>query len=67
MGGLYHRRGKETIRNYVMVDDIDAVLAKVEKSGGKIVEAKNMMQGVGLLAVIRDPEGNEFGIWTPKM
>jgi hypothetical protein len=50
-----------------MVDDIDAVLAKVEKSGGKIVEAKNMMQGVGLLAVIRDPEGNEFGIWTPKM
>ena len=67
MGGLYRRTGKETIRNYVMVDDIDAVLAKVEKSGGKIVGAKTMMKGVGLLAVIRDTEGNELGVWTPKM
>jgi predicted enzyme related to lactoylglutathione lyase len=50
-----------------MVDDIDAVLAKVEKSGGKIVDAKNMMKGVGLLAVIRDTGGNELGVWTPKM
>ena len=67
MGGLYRRTGKETIRNYVMVDDIDAVLARVEKSGGKIVGAKTMMKGVGLLAVIRDTEGNEIGVWTPKM
>lgn len=67
MGGLYRRTGKETLRNYVMVDDIDAVLAKVEKSGGKIVGAKTMMMGVGLLAVIRDTEGNEFGVLTPKM
>ena len=67
MGGLYRRMGKETIRNYVMVDDIDAVLANVEKSGGKIIVAKNIMKGVGLLAVIRDTEGNEFGVWTPKM
>ena len=36
MGGLYKRQGDETIKNYVMVDDIDKVVAKVEKLGGKI-------------------------------
>jgi len=67
MGGLYRREKNETIRHYVMVDDIDAVLANVERLGGKIVVKKHMMKGVGLLSIIRDTEGNEFGVWTPKM
>jgi hypothetical protein len=67
MGGMYKRQGDETIKNYVMVDDIDAVIAKVEKLGGKVVMQKTMIKGVGLVAIIQDTEGNGFGIWTPKM
>jgi hypothetical protein len=67
MGGLYKRQMGETIKNYVMVEDIDKVLAKVEKLGGKIVMPKEMIPGVGLVAMIQDTEGNGIGIWKPLM
>lgn len=67
MGGMYKRQGDETIKNYVMVDDIDKVVATVEKLGGKIIMPKFMIKGVGLVALLQDTEGNGFGIWTPKM
>jgi len=67
MGGLYKRQGEETIKNYVMVDDIDKVVAKVEKLGGKIIMPKFMIKGVGLVSLLQDTEGNGFGVWTPKM
>jgi uncharacterized protein len=67
MGGMYKRQMGETIKNYVVVEDIDKVLAKVEKLGGKIVMPKEMIKGVGLIAIIQDTEGNGIGIWTPKM
>jgi predicted enzyme related to lactoylglutathione lyase len=65
MGGLYKRQMSETIKSYVQVEDIDKVLAKVEKLGGKIVMPKEMIKGVGLVAIIQDTEGNGFGIWKP--
>jgi uncharacterized protein len=67
MIGLYMRQVNETIKNYVKVDDFDAVLAKVEKLGGKIVMPKEKIAGVGLVAMIRDTEGNIIGIWKPGM
>jgi uncharacterized protein len=65
MGGMYRRQKDETIKTFVAVDDIDAVLAKVEKLGGKIVMPKWAINGVGLVAMIEDTEGNGFGIWKP--
>ena len=67
MGGMYKRQMGETIKNYVAVEDIDKVLANVEKLGGKIVMPKEMIRGVGLVAIIRDTEGNGIGIWKPQM
>jgi uncharacterized protein len=67
MGGLYKRQMTETIKNYVAVEDIDKVLAKVEKLGGKIMMQKEMIPGVGLVAMIQDTEGNTIGIWKPMM
>ncbi len=67
MGGMYKRQMGEGIKNYVMVDDIDKVLAKVEKLGGKIVMPKEMVQGVGPIAIIQDTEGNGIGLWKPMM
>jgi predicted enzyme related to lactoylglutathione lyase len=67
MGGLYKRHMTEPILNFVLVDDIDKVLAKVEKLGGKVTMPKEEIKGVGLSAVIQDSEGNVIGLWKPEM
>jgi len=41
------------------------VLSKVEKLGGRITMQKEEIRGVGLTAVIQDPEGNVIGLWKP--
>lgn len=65
-GGLYQRQADEPIHSFVKVDNIDAVLAKVEKLGGKIVMPKWFIRGVGCVAMIQDSEGNGLGIWKPE-
>jgi predicted enzyme related to lactoylglutathione lyase len=67
MGGMYKRQMAESIINYVMVEDVDKVLAKVEKLGGKIVVPKMEIKSVGLTAIIQDTEGNAIGLWKPAM
>jgi predicted enzyme related to lactoylglutathione lyase len=67
MGGLYKRQMGEGIKSYVRVDNIGNVLAKVERLGGKILMPKEMIKGVGLVAIIRDSEGNGIGLWEPRM
>jgi uncharacterized protein len=64
-GGLYKRHMNEPVLDFAEVEDIDAVLAKVEKLGGKITMPKTDIPGVGLTAMILDSEGNLFGIWKP--
>ena len=49
------------------VEDIDTVLAKVDTLGGRITMPKEEIGGVGLIAVIRDTEGNVIGLWKPAM
>ncbi len=67
MGGMYKRQMTEQIMNYVMVEDIDKILARVVKLGGTIVVPKMEITGVGLTAILQDTEGNAFGIWKPQM
>jgi predicted enzyme related to lactoylglutathione lyase len=55
----------ESILTFVEVGDIDKVLAKVEELGGKVTMPKEEIQGVGLAAMIQDPEGNVIGLWKP--
>jgi predicted enzyme related to lactoylglutathione lyase len=66
-GGLYKRYRTEPILTFVEVEDIDKVLSKVEKVGGKITMQKEEIKGVGLAAVIQDSEGNGIGLWKPAM
>jgi uncharacterized protein len=66
-GGLYKRYMSESILTFVEVGDIDKVLSKVEKLGGKITMPKEEIKGVGLTAVIQDCEGNVIGLWKPAM
>jgi uncharacterized protein len=67
MGGMYKRQMTEQIMNYVMVEDIDKVTAKVEKLGGKIIVPKMAIKGVGWTVIIQDTEGNTLGLWKPGM
>jgi predicted enzyme related to lactoylglutathione lyase len=66
-GGLYKRHMTESIISFVEVGDIDKVLSKVEKLGGRITMPKEEIKGVGLTAVIQDCEGNVIGLWKPEI
>jgi len=66
-GGLYRRHRTESILTFVEVEDMDRVLSKVEMLGGRITMQKEEIRGVGLTAVIQDPEGNVIGLWKPEM
>lgn len=67
MGGLYKRQMDEKVIDYVLVEDIDKVLAKVEKLGGKIAIPKREIPSVGKIAVIQDTEENALGLWESAM
>jgi predicted enzyme related to lactoylglutathione lyase len=73
-GGIVLRSGAEsqdkkaTPNAYVCiiaVEDIDTVLALVEKNGGSIDSPLDTAPGVGRLAYIRDTESNLVGILQP--
>lgn len=51
--------------NYVAVPDVDAVLAKLERLGGKLVRAKSELpEGKGVFAVVQSPDGFCIGLWA---
>jgi len=62
---MYKRQMDEKIKNFVLVEDFDKVLSKVEKLGGGIIMPRTEIPGVGLVAIIRDSEGNGIGLWKP--
>ncbi len=69
-GGLIQRRGdppapQSACNAFVCtvgIDNLDAMLTKAKKHGGKQVVDKMAVQGVGWLAYIHDPEGNILGL-----
>ena len=48
--------------NTIQVDDIDAVVQKVKDNGGKVVQEKMPIPGVGYQAYCSDAEGTVFGL-----
>ena len=48
--------------NTVEVSSVDALIAKVVEAGGKVVQPKVAIPGVGYQAYCMDTEGNIFGI-----
>lgn len=51
--------------SYVLVEDVDAVLATVEPAGGTIVMPAMDVMEQGRLAMLRDPSGAVVGLWQP--
>lgn len=50
----------------VGVDDLDAALARAEQAGGRVVQGRSEIPGVGWSAYIIDTEGNTIGVFQPS-
>jgi uncharacterized protein len=50
---------------YIQVGDVDGAVEQALKKGGRVLKAPNDVDGVGRIAVIQDPDGNSFGLYTP--
>ncbi len=46
----------------VDVDDLDASIEKALANGGEIVMPRMEVPGIGYLAYVKDPTGNDFGM-----
>jgi predicted enzyme related to lactoylglutathione lyase len=51
---------------YVHVNDVDAVVAKVDAAGGEVIQPCFDVPGVGRIAVVADSTGAVIGIMTAK-
>jgi hypothetical protein len=67
-GGIGTRGGTAplTSRLYVQVDSIDTALAAAGAHGGRTVEAKTAIPGMGWFAVLADSEGSELGLYESE-
>jgi len=54
--------GRPLTQVTVPVDDLDALIAKVEASGGRVVEGKMPIPGIGWYATCAEPGGLMFGL-----
>lgn len=57
-----HKPGDVVV--YFDTDDIDASLKQVEALGGKVLQPKTEIPGVGTYALFADPTGNRLGLFT---
>ena len=63
-GGLFKKATPDqTIINYFKVDDVKGVIGLVESNGGKVVEKRSAIPGLGFFALCADTAGNIFGLW----
>lgn len=52
---------------YIAVDDVDAAAKKAAEIGGKIHKEPTDIPNVGRMAIIADPGGAIFSVFTPNM
>jgi hypothetical protein len=48
---------------YILVDNIEEALGKIEKAGGKTVMPRQEVPGEGWFALFSDLDGNVLGLW----
>ena len=65
-GGLAKREDPSAhIMNFIDVVSVDDSAEKIIAGGGKILQAKQAIPGVGYIAIFQDTENNMFGILQP--
>jgi hypothetical protein len=63
LGGGFADQGMTGTVVYIGVDDIPAILAKVEAKGGKIIRTETPIPGMGAFGLAADPDGNVIGLF----
>ena len=66
-GGMFKRGGQFAVTSptvAVVVQDINATIAKVKASGGSVLgDVMTIGGGMGLYVYVKDTEGNTIGVW----
>ncbi len=65
-GGGLGKRGQSVgsvVRVYISVDRLGDAVAAAEANGGTVIQPATEIPGMGRYAAVRDPEGNEIGLW----
>lgn len=63
-GGLQKVRDQDPmVLNYIMSNDIDRTLARVENAGGRVIERKSVIQGQGWWALFQEPGGTVMALY----
>lgn len=52
---------------YIGTDDVDGMLKKAESLGGKVLQPKTEIPGIGWFALFADPTGNRMGLFQGNM
>jgi predicted enzyme related to lactoylglutathione lyase len=50
---------------YLGVEDVEAAVRKAQELKGKVLVPTTKIPGFGMVAVLRDPQGAAFGIFSP--
>jgi predicted enzyme related to lactoylglutathione lyase len=61
-GGLLRGEPLNAYVNTISIDSIEETIKKIEANGGKIIQSKGPIPGIGWFAVFQGPDGNSFGI-----
>lgn len=66
-GGIWMRSGEDVcgLVVYILVEDIDSILAKVKEAGGEVLSPKSPQEEY-YKAYFKDPDGNVLGLWEEK-
>ena len=63
--GALFQRGDDSVTSLTMsVDSVDDALKSIERAGGKVLQGKTPVPGMGWFATCEDTEGNKIGVFT---
>jgi predicted enzyme related to lactoylglutathione lyase len=51
---------------YIATPDVDATVAQAERLGGKVLKSASDIPNIGRFAVLTDPQGAAFAVYTPS-
>jgi predicted enzyme related to lactoylglutathione lyase len=63
-GALFQRASDSETTLTMSVDSIEEATARILAEGGKILQDKAAIPGMGWFATYKDTEGNKFGLYT---
>lgn len=65
MGDFPQAEGRPLTLMTMTVADVEATIAKVEENGGRVVEPRRAIPGIGWFSACAEPGGLLFGILEP--